>query len=269
MIGPTARHWLPHPQERCSSANELAAGRRTDTRQRLLPLTGKAHAGSTFAGAGSLYEVMGPDDFDRFVGDNSDGLLRTASLMVGDLHEAEDLVQETLFKVAARWPRVSRMDNPVAYARRILVNLALHGSSKRSRRRAELKATPPAETAAPAGPPRHRRPAIRRTGGAAATAARRARAPLLPRALRGGGSGGAELLGGDRQEQHLPWAEATRGARSRQRPAQRSCRQPIAIAAPTSPISTFDSGRSTPAGRTRSSSTPAPRQLRRPTTSAR
>ena len=93
---------------------------------------------------------MGPNDFDRFVGDNSDGLLRTAYLMVGDLHEAEDLVQETLFKVASRWPRVSRMDNPVAYARRILVNLALHGSSKRSRHRAELKATPPAETAAQA-----------------------------------------------------------------------------------------------------------------------
>jgi RNA polymerase sigma-70 factor (sigma-E family) len=94
--------------------------------------------------------VMGPNEFNRFVGENSDGLLRTAYLMVGDLHEAEDLVQETLFKVASRWPRVSRMDKPVAYARRILVNLALHGSSKRSRNRAELKAAPPAETAAQA-----------------------------------------------------------------------------------------------------------------------
>jgi RNA polymerase sigma-70 factor (sigma-E family) len=93
---------------------------------------------------------MSPNDFDRFVGDNSDGLLRTVYLMVGDLHEAEDLVQETLFKVASRWSRVSRMDNPVAYARRILVNLALRGGSRRSRNRAELKATPPAETAAQA-----------------------------------------------------------------------------------------------------------------------
>ena len=93
---------------------------------------------------------MGPNDFDRFVADNSDGLLRTVYLIVGDLHEAEDLVQETLFKVASGWPRVSRMDNPVAYARRVLVNLALHGSSKRSRHRAELKATPPSDTAAQA-----------------------------------------------------------------------------------------------------------------------
>jgi RNA polymerase sigma-70 factor (sigma-E family) len=91
---------------------------------------------------------MGRNEFDRFVGDNSDVLLRTAYLIVGDLQEAEDLVQETLFKVASRWPRVSRMDNPLAYARRILVNLASRGSSKRSRNRAELAATPPAETAA-------------------------------------------------------------------------------------------------------------------------
>jgi RNA polymerase sigma-70 factor (sigma-E family) len=91
---------------------------------------------------------MSPHDFDRFVGENSDALLRTAYLIVGDLHEAEDLVQETLFKVASRWPRVSGMDNPVAYARRILVNLASRGSSRRSRSRAELKATPPAATAA-------------------------------------------------------------------------------------------------------------------------
>jgi RNA polymerase sigma-70 factor (sigma-E family) len=93
---------------------------------------------------------MSPDDLARFVADNGDSLLRTAYLIVGDLHEAEDLMQETLFKVASRWPRVCRMENPVAYTRRILVNLALHGSSKRSRSRAELNATPPAETASDA-----------------------------------------------------------------------------------------------------------------------
>ena len=81
---------------------------------------------------------MDRHDFDRFVAESTDGLLRTAYLIAGDLHEAEDLVQETLFKVAQRWPRVSRMDHPAAYARRILVNLALRGEPKRSRRRAEL-----------------------------------------------------------------------------------------------------------------------------------
>ena len=91
-------------------------------------------------------------DFDRFVADSTNGLLRTAYLIVGDLHEAEDLVQETLFKVARRWPKVSRMDYPAAYARRILVNLALRESPKRSRRRTELSETRPGDPVAPAAP---------------------------------------------------------------------------------------------------------------------
>jgi RNA polymerase sigma-70 factor (sigma-E family) len=93
---------------------------------------------------------MSRHDFDRFVADTANGLLRTAYLIVGDLHEAEDLVQETLFRVARRWPRVSRMEHPAAYARRILVNLALRGSPKRSRRRTELGEAGGAEAAAPA-----------------------------------------------------------------------------------------------------------------------
>ena len=88
---------------------------------------------------------MSRNDFDRFVAGSSEGLLRTAYLIVWDLHEAEDLLQETLFKVARRWPKVSRMDHPTAYARRVLVNLALHGSTKRSRRRAELNETRPSD----------------------------------------------------------------------------------------------------------------------------
>lgn len=90
---------------------------------------------------------MGSNDFDRFVAENASALLRTAYLMVGDLHEAEDAVQETLLKVASRWPRVRRMDNPAGYARRILVNLALRGGPRRSRNRAELNATAPTHAA--------------------------------------------------------------------------------------------------------------------------
>lgn len=83
-----------------------------------------------------------PADFDRFVTNSTDGLLRTAYLIVWDLPEAEDLVQETLLKVAKRWPKIRRMDHPLAYARRILVNLALDGSAGRTRARAELSAEP-------------------------------------------------------------------------------------------------------------------------------
>ncbi len=77
-------------------------------------------------------------EFDQFVADSSAGLLRTGYLIVWDLAEAEDLVQECLLAVARRWPRVRRMEHPYAYARRILVNLALRGGPARSRRRDEL-----------------------------------------------------------------------------------------------------------------------------------
>ena len=70
----------------------------------------------------------------------SDPLLRTAYLIAWDLPEAEDLVQECLLTVARRWPRVRRMEHPRAYARRVLVNLALDDRRHRARRRQELAA---------------------------------------------------------------------------------------------------------------------------------
>jgi RNA polymerase sigma-70 factor (sigma-E family) len=77
-------------------------------------------------------------EFDCFAAEAWDPLLRTSYLMTGDAKDAEDLVQETLLKVARRWNRVRAMDHPAAYARRILTNLVLHDADRRSRRRAEL-----------------------------------------------------------------------------------------------------------------------------------
>lgn len=77
-------------------------------------------------------------EFDRFVADAADGLLRAAYLITWDLADAEDLVQECFFKVARRWPRVRKMERPAAYARTVLVHLALDEGKRRSRRRAEL-----------------------------------------------------------------------------------------------------------------------------------
>jgi RNA polymerase sigma-70 factor (sigma-E family) len=79
------------------------------------------------------------DDFDTFVSASVESLLRTAVLITWDDGEAEDLVQDCLLKVARRWPRVRRMDQPIAYARRILINLALDSKRSRVRRRAELE----------------------------------------------------------------------------------------------------------------------------------
>lgn len=86
-----------------------------------------------------VYRDRVREDFDRFVAQSTDDLLRTAYLVLWDLAAAEDLVQECLLRVARRWPRVRAMEHPAAYARRIVVNLALDDAKHRHRRNAELR----------------------------------------------------------------------------------------------------------------------------------
>ncbi|MGW0846095.1 SigE family RNA polymerase sigma factor [Streptomyces sp. NPDC002787] len=62
-------------------------------------------------------------------------LVRTAHMLTGDFHEAEDLVQTTLAKVYARWGRIPR-DDVDFYVRRSLVNNNI--SRVRKRRVAHL-----------------------------------------------------------------------------------------------------------------------------------
>ena len=72
------------------------------------------------------------DHFTAFVAANSATLFRTAYLMTGDYHRAEDLVQTTLVRVYQRWSRVEVMDRPVAYARKVLVNQSTSWWRRRS-----------------------------------------------------------------------------------------------------------------------------------------
>lgn len=76
--------------------------------------------------------------FDHFVCAHAGDLLRTACLITWDDAEAEDLVQECLLRVSRHWRRVRDMKLPLAYSRRVLINLALAGRDRRSRRRMEL-----------------------------------------------------------------------------------------------------------------------------------
>lgn len=71
-------------------------------------------------------------DFETFVRSSLGRLLRTAVFLVGDLHTAEDLVQVALERTARHWRRVGD-EHPEAYARKILVNLAIDRSKKRRR----------------------------------------------------------------------------------------------------------------------------------------
>ncbi|MGW2279714.1 SigE family RNA polymerase sigma factor [Streptomyces sp. NPDC001770] len=57
-----------------------------------------------------------------FVEGRRTALFRSAYLLCGDRHEAEDLVQTALVKVLVGGRRHGRLDNVEAYARRTLVN---------------------------------------------------------------------------------------------------------------------------------------------------
>lgn len=73
--------------------------------------------------------------FEEFVRSHAADLVRMAYLISWNESDAEDLVQECLFIVARRWPRVAAMQMPLAYTRRVLVNLAFDGRAGRLRRR--------------------------------------------------------------------------------------------------------------------------------------
>ena len=62
---------------------------------------------------------MDDEGFTEWASARQRQLLRSAYLLTGDLHRAEDLVQEALTKVALRWSRLAT-GNPTAYALRII-----------------------------------------------------------------------------------------------------------------------------------------------------
>jgi RNA polymerase sigma-70 factor (sigma-E family) len=61
----------------------------------------------------------GREDFEAFVAARYDALLRTAYLLTGDHHDAEDLLQQSLIRAVGAWGRV--VGDPEPYVRTILV----------------------------------------------------------------------------------------------------------------------------------------------------
>ncbi len=62
--------------------------------------------------------MTGYVDFDEFVVARRDALLRTAYLLTGNHHDAEDLVQSALIKVVPKWGRIKNRPEP--YVRQVL-----------------------------------------------------------------------------------------------------------------------------------------------------
>jgi RNA polymerase sigma-70 factor (sigma-E family) len=83
------------------------------------------------------------DPFTEFVQVASAGLHRSAYLVCGDWHRANDAVQEGLYRLYLAWPRVDRARSIHAYARRVVINAALDNKRRPWRRREQSWATPP------------------------------------------------------------------------------------------------------------------------------
>lgn len=61
-------------------------------------------------------------------------MYRTAYVLCGDPHQAEDLVQHVLTKLYVAWPRVARMESVDGYVRTMLVNANLDRIRRRHER---------------------------------------------------------------------------------------------------------------------------------------
>ncbi len=67
-------------------------------------------------------EILG-EEFDSFVRGRTPALLRSAYLLTGDQHLAEDLVQSALARTHRAWSRLHASGNAEAYTRRTMYHL--------------------------------------------------------------------------------------------------------------------------------------------------
>jgi RNA polymerase sigma-70 factor (sigma-E family) len=89
-------------------------------------------------------------EFVAFYQGRGTALRRTAYLLSGNWHAAEDLVQTTFVKLYLAWPRINA-EGAEAYARRVLVRTYL--AERRLRRSSEIPLAEPPDRAAPEADP--------------------------------------------------------------------------------------------------------------------
>ena len=71
-------------------------------------------------------------DFEELVETESRGLLAAVYTIVGDQHRSEEIVQEAFERGFRRWRRVSRLDRPGAWVRRVAINEAISATRRRA-----------------------------------------------------------------------------------------------------------------------------------------
>ncbi|MFF4311397.1 sigma factor [Streptomyces sp. NPDC001507] len=73
------------------------------------------------------------EEFMAFAAARSAPLFRSACVLTsGDVHLAEDLVQDTLGRMYANWRKIAQVDDPAAYTHTVLVRAYLSYRRRRS-----------------------------------------------------------------------------------------------------------------------------------------
>jgi RNA polymerase sigma-70 factor, ECF subfamily len=87
--------------------------------------------------------VADTEGFEDFYVATVGRLLGQLLPVTGDLHEAEEVVQEAFARASTRWGRLRDYDVPEAWVRRVAMNLAADRSRRRHRQLAALQRTGP------------------------------------------------------------------------------------------------------------------------------
>ena len=74
--------------------------------------------------------------FEEFIAESGDALLRLAMLLTSDQGLGEDVYQETLHRLAARWSRVA---NPRAFCRQVMRNIVIDQSRLKRRQVPQIR----------------------------------------------------------------------------------------------------------------------------------
>src|SRR5438105_937946 len=145
----------PEPNKR-SAVESVLAGRsrffsRCASRRRGSGVTYGGGLGGRALAAESVEAVATADPpFAAVVAEHWDGVYRLLHSLSGDMHETEDLTQETFLRALAKW-QTFRPDTQLrAWLLRVATNAFLDGRRKRKRARSgPLVADPPAKVSAP------------------------------------------------------------------------------------------------------------------------
>jgi RNA polymerase sigma-70 factor (sigma-E family) len=90
---------------------------------------------------------MSVPEYDELYAAQRARLVRTAYAVSGDLGIAEDAVRTAFAKAYRSWRRISRLESPEAYVRRIVVNEVLSTRRRAALRHEGSRAEPPERTA--------------------------------------------------------------------------------------------------------------------------